>query len=147
MSKLEKGSEAAKEHMRKVREARKLTKNYENNKGHEDLIMTNSAEIAIPKTLLHIDTKGEQKIIKTLTKTGTLTRRDKKPVIKLEPITENELKITSQGETKKEKSKGFLNEIHCNTKNTQVKEEAEISKEIEELNKSRKKEDRERKNN
>ena len=45
--------------------------------GNENLVMTNSAEIAIPKTLLHIDGKGEQKIIKILTESGTLTRRDK----------------------------------------------------------------------
>ena len=44
MPKFEKGSEAAKEHMRKVREGRKLQNNYEKMKGHEDLIMTNTAK-------------------------------------------------------------------------------------------------------
>ena len=67
MPEFEKGSEAAKEHMRKVREGRKLKNNYEKMKGHEDLVMTNTAEIAVPKTLLHIDGNGEQKIIKTMT--------------------------------------------------------------------------------
>ena len=122
MPRFQKNSEEAKEHMRKVREGRKLTKNYEKMKGHEDLIMTNTSEIAVPKTLLHIDGKGEQKIIKTVTKAGTITRRDKKPVIKLEPTTENELKITNQGKTKAGRSRGLLKEIHSNTKNAQEKE-------------------------
>ena len=122
MPRFEKGSEEAKAYMKSIREGRKLTKNYEQNKGHEDSIMTNTSEIALPKTLLHIDGKGEQKIIKTVTKAGTITRRDKKPVIKLEPITENELKITNQGKTKAGRSEGLLKEIHSNTKNAKEKE-------------------------
>ena len=85
MPRFEKGSDEAKAYMKSIREARKLTNNYEKMKGHEDLIMTNTAEIAVPKTLLYIDRNGEHKIIKTLTKAGTLTRKDKKPVIKIEP--------------------------------------------------------------
>ena len=46
----EKGSEAAKEYMRKVREGRKLKNNYKKMKGHENLVMTDTAEIAVPKT-------------------------------------------------------------------------------------------------
>ena len=134
MPRFEKGSEEAKAYMKSIREGRKLTKNYEKNKGNEDLIMTNTAEIALPKTLLHIDGKGEQKIIKTVTKAGTITRRDKKPVIKLEPITENELKITNQGKTKAGRSRGLLKEIHSNTKNAQEKE-PEIKKPEMKINK------------
>ena len=134
MPQFQKNSEEAKEHMRKVREGRKLTKNYEKMKGHEDLIMTNTSEIAVPKTLLHIDGKGEQKIIKTVTKAGTITRRDKKPVIKLEPVTENELKITNQGQTKAGRSEGLLKDIHSNTKNAQEKE-PEIKKPEMKINK------------
>ena len=128
MPRFEKGSEEAKAYMKSIREARKLKTNYEKMKGHGNLIMTNTAEIAVPKTLLHIDANGDQKIIKTVTKSGTLTRRDKKPVIKIEPKTENELKIINQGKTKKERSTGFLREIHSNTKNAQAEKEAEITR-------------------
>jgi hypothetical protein len=116
MSKLEKGSEAAKEHMRKVREGRKLKNNYEKMKGHENLVMTNTAKITVPKTLLHIDDKGEQKIIKTVTKSGNLTRRDKKPVIDIEPLTNNTLRVI-QGKTKAERSRNILKGIHNSTIN------------------------------
>ena len=70
MPRFEKGSDEAKAYMKSIREGRKLTKNYEKMKGHENLVMTNTAEIAVPKTLLHIDAKGDHKIIKTMTKTG-----------------------------------------------------------------------------
>ena len=112
-------------------------------KGHENLVMTNTAQIAVPKTLLHVDANGEQKIIKTVTKSGTLTRRDKKPVIKIEPKTISELRIIDQGKTKKERSTGFLREIHSNTKYAQAEKEAEITREIDKLTKSRTKKDRE----
>ncbi len=145
MPRFEKGSDEAKAYMKSIREARKLKTNYEKMKGHEDLIMTNTAEIAVPKTLLYIDGKGEHKIIKTLTKAGTLTRKDKKPVIKIEPKTDNELRVVNQGKTKKDRSTGFLREIHSNTKYVQAEKEAEMTREIEELSKSRTKKDRETK--
>ena len=87
MPRFEKGSDEAKAYMKSIREGRKLTNNYEKIKGLENLVMTNTAEIAVAKTLLYIDGKGEQKIIKTVTKSGNLTRRDKKPVIDIEPLT------------------------------------------------------------
>ena len=143
MPRFEKGSDEAKAYMKSIREGRKLKNNYEKMKGHEDLIMTNTAEIAVPKTLLYIDGKGEHKIIKTVTKAGTLTRRDKKPVIKIEPKTTNELKIIDQGKTKKERSTGLLKEIHSNTGNEIRAKQNDIKDEIEELSKSRKMKDKE----
>ena len=116
MPRFEKGSDEAKAYMKSIREARKLTNNYEKMKGHENLVMTNTAEIAVPKTLLHIDGKGEQKIIKSVTKSGNLTRRDKKPVISIEPLTENTLNVT-QGKTKAERSRKILSQIHGSTIN------------------------------
>ena len=112
MPRFEKGSDEAKAYMKSIREARKLTNNYEKMKGHENLIMTNTAEITVPKTLLHIDDKGEQKIIKSVTKSGNLTRRDKKPVIKIEPKTNKELIIINHGKTKKSFSNKIQVEIH-----------------------------------
>jgi hypothetical protein len=116
MPRFEKGSDEAKAYMKSIREARKLTNNYEKMKGHEKLVMTNTAKIAVPKTLLHIDDKGEQKIIKTVTKSGNLTRRDKKPVINIEPRTNNTLHVT-QGKTKAERSRIILRQIHGSTLN------------------------------
>mgnify|MGYP000845983290 CR=1 FL=1 len=129
MPKFEKGSEAAKEHMRKVREGRKLKNNYEKMKNHEDLIMTNTAEIAVPKTLLYIDGKGEHKIIKTVTKAGTLTRRDKKPVIKIEPHEDNTVRIKNSGTTKAGRSKNLLNEIHASSNEKYKREYDELYEE------------------
>ncbi len=77
MPRFTKGSDEAKAYMKNIREGRKLKVNYEKMKGHENLVMTNTAEIAVPKTLLYIDGKGEQKIIKTMTKAGNLTKKDK----------------------------------------------------------------------
>ena len=114
MPRFEKGSDEAKAYMKSIREGRKLKTNYEKMKGHEDLIMTNTAQIAVPKTLLHIDGNGEQKIIKTVTKSGNLTRRDKKPVINIEPRTNNTLDV-KQGETKAERSRKILSQIHGST--------------------------------
>ena len=116
MPRFEKGSDEAKAYMKSIREGRKLTNNYEKMKGHENLVMTNTAEIAVPKTLLHIDGKGEQKIIKTVTKSGNLTRRDKKPVIKIEPKTGYTLAV-KQGTTKADKSRNILRQIHSSTIN------------------------------
>lgn len=93
MPKFIKGSEDAKEHMAKLRAMR----NHNKTKTHDDLIKTNTAEIAVPINLLHIDKKGQPKIINTLTKSGNLTKRDKKPIIKIEPHTDNEIKIINSG--------------------------------------------------
>ena len=112
MPRFEKGSDEAKAYMKSIREGRKLTNNYEKMKGHENLIMTNSAKFAVPKTLLHIDGKGEQKIIKTVTKSGNLTRRDKKPVIKIEPHEDNTVRILKNGTTKAGRSKNLIQEIN-----------------------------------
>jgi hypothetical protein len=112
MPRFEKGSDEAKAYMKSIREGRKLTNNYEKMKGHENLIMTNSAKFAVPKTLLHIDGKGEQKIIKTVTKSGNLTRRDKKPVIEIEPHEDNTVRILKNGTTKTGRSKNLMQEIN-----------------------------------
>ena len=116
MPRFPKGSDEAKAYMKSIREARKLKTNYEKMKGHENLVMTNTAKITVPKTLLHIDDKGEQKIIKTVTKSGNLTRRDKKPVIDIEPLTNNTLRVI-QGKTKAERSRNILKGIHSSTIN------------------------------
>ncbi len=60
------GSDEAKAYMKSIRQARKLTNNYEKMKGHENIVMTNTAQIAVPKILLHIDANGKHKIIKLL---------------------------------------------------------------------------------
>ena len=121
MPRFEKGSDEAKAYMKSIREGRKLKNNYEKMKEHENLVMTNTAEIAVPKTLLHIDANGDQKIIKTVTKSGTLTRRDKKPVIKIEPKTDNELKVINNGTTKAGRSKGVLKDIQIDLENRRNK--------------------------
>ena len=144
MPRFEKGSDEAKAYMKSIREARKLKTNYEKMKGHEDLIMTNTAEIAVPKTLLYIDGKGEHKIIKTLTKAGTLTRKDKKPVIKIEPKTDHEIKIINNGTTKAGRSKTFLKEIHSNTMDRQGNDNTELNNELSKALHSRKKVDKEK---
>jgi hypothetical protein len=133
MPRFEKGSDEAKAYMKSIREARKLTNNYEKMKGHENLVMTNTAKIAVPKTLLHIDANGDQKIIKTVTKSGNLTRKDKKPVIKIEPKTDNELKIINNGTTKAGRSKGVLKEIHVDLENRRNKKLAQIKENLSNL--------------
>ena len=144
MPRFEKGSEEAKAYMKSIREGRKLKTNYEKMKGHEDLIMTNTAQIAVPKTLLHIDGNGEQKIIKTMTKAGNLTKRDKKPVIKIEPKTENIILIDKSGRTKAERSHTLLSKIHESTKHNEYTRIHDLENEMRDLN-LRKKSDRDRK--
>ena len=144
MPRFTKGSDEAKAYMKSIREGRKLKNNYEKMKGHENLVMTNTAEIAVPKTLLYIDGKGEQKIIKTMTKAGNLTKKDKKPVIKIEPKTENELKIIDQGKTKAGRSRGLLKEIHSNTIDRHNNESKELENEWGKAFNSRKKVDKEK---
>ena len=106
--------------------------------------MTNTAEIAVPKTLLYIDGKGEQKIIKTMTKAGNLTKKDKKPVIKLEPKTENKIMVEKSGRTKAERSHNILNQIHQSTKKNEYNRIHDLENEMRDLN-LRKKSDRDRK--
>jgi len=89
MPKLVKGSEEAKEHMRKMREGRKSNK--------EKLIVANTAKIAVPKKMIYVNPKGEKEKVPTLTKKGTITIRDNKPVIKLRPNTQYTLKIVEKG--------------------------------------------------
>jgi len=126
MPRFEKGSDEAKAYMKSIREGRKLKTNYEKMKGQENLIMTNTAEFAVPKTLLHIDANGDQKIIKTVTKSGTLTRRDKKPVIKIEPHEDNTVQIKNSGTTKKGRSRNLLIDINDNSYQRYNKEHREI---------------------
>jgi hypothetical protein len=130
--------------MKSIREGRKLKTNYEKMKGHENLVMTNTAEIAVPKTLLHIDGNGEHKIIKTMTKAGNLTKRDKKPVIKIEPKTENKILIEKKGKTKAERSHNILHQIHESTKKNEYTRIHDLEIEMRDLN-LRKKTDRDRK--
>ena len=89
MPKLVKGSDEAKEHMRKMREGRKSNK--------EKLIVANTAKIAVPKKMIYVNPKGEKEKVQTLTKKGTITIRDNKPVIKLRPNTQYTLKIVEKG--------------------------------------------------
>ena len=144
MPRFTKGSDEAKAYMKSIREGRKLKNNYEKMKGHEDLIMTNTAKIAVPKTLLYIDGKGEQKIIKTMTKAGNLTKKDKKPVIEIEPKTENRIVIDSVGRTKAERSHNLLSKIHESTKKNEYTRIHDLENEMRGLN-LRKKSDRDRK--
>ena len=129
MPRFTKGSDEAKAYMKSIREGRKLKNNYEKMKGHENLVMTNTAEIAVPKTLLYIDGKGEQKIIKTMTKAGNLTKKDKKPVIEIEPKTENTFQIKNNGTTKAGRSKNLLNEIHASSNEKYKREYDELYEE------------------
>ena len=136
MPRFEKGSDEAKAYMKSIREGRKLKVNYEKMKNHENLILTNTAEIAVPKTLLHIDGNGKQKIIKTLTKAGNLTKRDKKTVIKIEPKTDNEFKIEYQGRTKKNQkdgSTGLLKEVNIDLDNRKYKTIDQIKENLDKL--------------
>ena len=144
MPRFEKGSDEAKAYMKSIREGRKLTNNYEKMKGHENLVMTNTAKFAVPKTLLHIDAKGEHKIIKTMTKAGNLTKRDKKPVIIIEPKTENKIMVEKSGRTKAERSHNILNQIHQSTKKNEYTRQHDLENEMHDLN-LRKKSDRDRK--
>ena len=89
MPKLVKGSDEAKEHMRKMREGRKTNK--------EKLIVANTAKIAVPKKMIYVNPKGVKEKVPTLTKKGTITIRDNKPVIKLRPNTQYTLKIVEKG--------------------------------------------------
>ena len=89
MPKLLKGSTEAKEHMRKMREGRKSNK--------EKLIVANTAKISVPKKMIYVNPKGEKEKVPTLTKKGTITVRDNKPVIKLRPNTQYTLKIVEKG--------------------------------------------------
>ena len=92
MPKLVIGSDEAKEHMRKMREGRKSNK--------EKLIVANTAKIAVPKKMIYVNPKGEKEKVQTLTKKGTITIRDNKPVIKLRPNTQYTLKIVEKGKKK-----------------------------------------------
>ncbi len=89
MPKLVKESDQAKEHMRKMREGRKSNK--------EKLIVADTAKISVPKKMIYVNPKGEREKVPTLTNKGTITVRDKKPVIKLRANTQYTLKILEKG--------------------------------------------------
>ena len=139
MPRFEKGSDKAKAYMKTIREGRKLKVSYEKMKGHENLILTNTAEFAVPKTLLHIHANGDQKIIETVTKSGTLTRRDKKPVIKIEPHEDNTVRILKSGTTKAGRSKNLLTEINDNSNERFKKESDGLHEEYQKALKSKSK--------
>ena len=62
-----------------------------------------------------------------------MTRRDKKPVIRIEPKTDHELKIINNGTTKAGRSKGVLKEVHINLENRRNKKLAEIKENLSNL--------------
>jgi len=110
MPKFEKGSEEAKEHMRILRErrqARPLTElqisrnNKKNevknilNDALETYFMAGSAIVEVPEKVVKLDKKGNTKIIKTLTKSGNLTKVNGESVIKLE--SGNDLIVKNKG--------------------------------------------------
>ena len=100
MPKFEKGSEAAKEHMRLLRERRlarppteaQIIRNNKKievknilNEALETYFMAGSGIVEVPDKIIKVDTKGNAKLIDTLTKTGNLKKVNGESVIKLEP--------------------------------------------------------------
>ena len=101
MPKFKKGTPEAKAHMEQLRAAR----NYNKMKGHEDLIITRTAKIGVPKKMLYINPNGDQKIINTLTKRGNLTSRDHHPVINLVDQDSNHVGVINMGLSKRNLTK------------------------------------------
>ena len=100
MPKFEKGSEAAKEHMRLLRERRlakpltelQISRNNKKNEvknilndALETYFMAGSAIVEVPDKIVKVDKKGNAQIMDTLTKSGNLKKVNGESVIKLEP--------------------------------------------------------------
>ena len=79
-----------------------------------------------------------------MTKAGNITKRDKKPVIKIEPKTENKILIDKIGRTKAERSHNILKQIHESTNKSEYNRIHDLENEMRDLN-LRKKSDRDRK--
>lgn len=118
MPKFEKGSEEMKEHMRKLREARKTNK--------EKLLVANTAKIAVPKKLIYVNPNGQKEKINTVTKKGTITMRENKPVIKLRPNTQYTLKIVEKGK------KRTLNTVNKKTPRKKMVNDSAVVKKADE---------------
>jgi len=112
-------------------------------------LIAGTPQINVPNELLHFNKKGEPKLINTLTKTGQITKRDKKPVIKLkgrsfEDGKKNFINVLNDGETlDKNKNKKLYN-VFLGLSNVEDKNKNKLRDEYEKIKTSRKKKDIER---
>ena len=107
MPKFKKGTPEAKAHMEAIRSKR----NYDKMIGHEKLIMTRTSTINVPDKMLYINSKGDQKIINTLTKSKNITTRDKRPIINFITNNESRFQIENKGTSKLSTTKQLTNAI------------------------------------
>jgi hypothetical protein len=66
-----------------------------------ELLLTGSGSFFVPEKMLYITKKGNESVINTLTKTGRISSRDKKPIIRFDKIKDNYLSINKPGYSKK----------------------------------------------
>ena len=107
MPKFKKGTPEAKAHMEAIRSR----KNYEKMTGHEKFIMTRTSTINVPDKMLYINSRGDQKIINTLTKSKNITTRDRKPVINFVTNNESRFQIENKGSSKSSTTTQITNAI------------------------------------
>jgi hypothetical protein len=107
MPKFKKGTPEAKAHMEAIRSR----KNYEKMTGHEKIIMTSTSTINVPDKMLYINSRGDQKIINTLTKSKNITTRDRKPVINFVTNNESRFQIENKGSSKSSTTTQITNAI------------------------------------
>ena len=66
-----------------------------------NLIIAGTAKVEVPKHMLFYTKTGQEKEINTLTKTGKITTRNNKPIIKFENINDDTVHISNFGSTQK----------------------------------------------
>ena len=167
MPKFEKGSEAAKEYMKMLREKRAAKPKEERKpkeKKHkiskekvqeivkdaiDKYFLTGSATITVPDKVVKIDNKGHPKLVDTLTKSGNLKTVNGDKVINLESDKEvKNIVVSDVGTRLKDKSKKLQSEILENNVKKADSEKDKLKKELlglkRRLYNSRKEEDKEK---
>ena len=120
MPKFEKGSQAAKEHMQRLRSLRGGKKSTDTptkpkepkrqstsekkkiqsvvKKAIDDYFISGTATISVPDKVVNIDKQGHKKVVNTLTKTGSVKKIAGKTVLNFESGPDNIFAVTEHGE-------------------------------------------------
>ena len=108
---------------------------------NKSLLLVGTPSIKVPNKMMYITKKGNESIINTLTKTGKISTRDKKPVIRFDKTIDNKLTIQNEGYSKLSiKSKLATESINKKDKLKSIK--IELKKIEEEIEKNKEEEER-----
>ena len=99
-----------------------------------NLLIVGTPVIDVPDEMIYFPKKGKERIIHTLTKTGAITKRNKKPVIRLTDNGKNEINITDTGMSQKINKLYHSSALHSGLRNHFQNKHDDILKDISKLN-------------